>query len=155
MELNEANLPETSLGPLTALNMTGIYYGFARVHPSNSTPLPSAYPSRVGSPSPNATSSNKFHPHAPKGLHALSPEEIEQMPARTAPYPPDSEEGKEQAEGKRLSEADGKVWPMVMSVGWNPYFKNEKITAVSTFCLPSDNVGGTHHAPFRARFLRT
>jgi riboflavin kinase len=24
-----------------------------------------------------------------------------------------------------------KVWPMVMSVGWNPYFKNEKKTAVS------------------------
>jgi hypothetical protein len=33
--------------------------------------------------------------------------------------------------GKGLSEEDGKVWPMVMSVGWNPYFKNEKITAVS------------------------
>jgi len=31
--------------------------------------------------------------------------------------------------GKVLSEEDGKVWPMVMSVGWNPYFKNEKITA--------------------------
>jgi hypothetical protein len=35
---------------------------------------------------------------------------------------------------KTLSEEDGKVWPMVMSVGWNPYFKNEKITAVSYGC---------------------
>jgi riboflavin kinase len=32
---------------------------------------------------------------------------------------------------KGLSVEDGKVWPMVMSVGWNPYFRNEKITAVS------------------------
>lgn len=25
---------------------------------------------------------------------------------------------------------DLKVWPMVMSLGWNPYYKNEKLTAV-------------------------
>ncbi|EIW72827.1 hypothetical protein TREMEDRAFT_24798 [Tremella mesenterica DSM 1558] len=30
---------------------------------------------------------------------------------------------------KRLIEDDTKVWPMVMSIGWNPYFKNEKVTA--------------------------
>jgi riboflavin kinase len=28
-------------------------------------------------------------------------------------------------------ESDKKVWPMVMSMGWNPYYKNEKLTAVS------------------------
>lgn len=28
-------------------------------------------------------------------------------------------------------EEDRKVWPMVMSMGWNPYYKNEKLTAVS------------------------
>nr|XP_019007683.1 riboflavin kinase [Kwoniella pini CBS 10737]OCF46464.1 riboflavin kinase [Kwoniella pini CBS 10737] len=68
-----ANLPDTSLDELNELNMTGIYYGFARIHPSNSTPLPSTYPTPIHS--------------------------------------------------------DEKIWPMVMSVGWNPYFKNEKITA--------------------------
>ncbi|KDN37788.1 hypothetical protein RSAG8_09943, partial [Rhizoctonia solani AG-8 WAC10335] len=26
-------------------------------------------------------------------------------------------------------ESDKKVWPMVMSMGWNPYYKNEKLTA--------------------------
>lgn len=31
---------------------------------------------------------------------------------------------------------DGKVWPMVMSVGYNPYFKNEKVTAVSPYPYP-------------------
>ena len=25
---------------------------------------------------------------------------------------------------------DLKVWPMVMSLGWNPYYRNEKLTAV-------------------------
>lgn len=29
-----------------------------------------------------------------------------------------------------LEEEDTKVWPMVMSVGWNPYYKNERLTAV-------------------------
>lgn len=35
-------------------------------------------------------------------------------------------------EKRRLMAEDGKVWPMVMSVGYNPYFKNEKVTAVSS-----------------------
>lgn len=26
---------------------------------------------------------------------------------------------------------DFRVWPMVMSLGWNPFYKNEKLTAVS------------------------
>lgn len=29
-----------------------------------------------------------------------------------------------------LPEDDLKVWPMVMSLGWNPFYKNEKLTAV-------------------------
>lgn len=55
------------------------------------------------------------------------------MPAQTAPYPPESIPAtpSTKEKGRRLAEEDGKVWPMVMSVGWNPYFKNEKITAVS------------------------
>ena len=29
-----------------------------------------------------------------------------------------------------LCEADGKVLPMVMSLGWNPFYKNKKLSAV-------------------------
>ncbi|QRV91263.1 riboflavin kinase [Ceratobasidium sp. AG-Ba] len=33
-------------------------------------------------------------------------------------------------EGKEgVPDADREVWPMVMSMGWNPYYKNEKLTA--------------------------
>ena len=40
----------------------------------------------------------------------------------------------------KLCKNDTQVWPMVMSLGWNPYYKNEKLTAVrvyasDTFCL--------------------
>lgn len=31
----------------------------------------------------------------------------------------------------KLDDADIQVHPMVMSVGWNPYYKNERLTAVS------------------------
>lgn len=79
-------------------------------------------------------SQNHFHPAVPKSVSAspLTAEVISSMPAETAPYPPESvpatPSGKEKV--RRLADEDGKVWPMVMSVGWNPYFKNEKITAV-------------------------
>lgn len=29
-----------------------------------------------------------------------------------------------------LPENDGKVLPMVMSLGWNPFYKNERMSAV-------------------------
>lgn len=29
-----------------------------------------------------------------------------------------------------LSEEEGKVHPMVMSLGWNPFYKNKQLTAV-------------------------
>ncbi|KAG8736118.1 riboflavin kinase [Ceratobasidium sp. 428] len=32
-------------------------------------------------------------------------------------------------EGSDVREEDKLVWPMVMSMGWNPYYKNEKLTA--------------------------
>ncbi|KAG8694476.1 riboflavin kinase [Ceratobasidium sp. 395] len=32
-------------------------------------------------------------------------------------------------EGPGVLEEDKLVWPMVMSMGWNPYYKNEKLTA--------------------------
>ncbi|RXK42525.1 riboflavin kinase [Tremella mesenterica] len=161
-----ANLPDSSLHPLEVLNhKTGIYYGFARIFPSTSTPLPTApttpTTSRLGTPdisSPHPSSNLKptFHDSSPNSkttshdspsntktktnhdlhpnknkkqieVHGLSSEEIQNLPAETAPYPPDSEEAKEGR--KRLIEDDTKVWPMVMSIGWNPYFKNEKVTA--------------------------
>jgi riboflavin kinase len=102
---------------LNELQMTGIYYGFARVHPSTSTPLPTPALSRSTSADPLAAAGK------------LSPEAISSIPSETAPYPPDSVPG-ETSTIKRLKPEDGRVWPMVMSVGWNPYFKNEKITAV-------------------------
>jgi len=104
--------------------MTGIYYGFARVHPSTSTPLPTPNISRTPSSAaltPALGSSSKAD---------LSPEAIAGLPGHTAPYPPDSIAGEEDNKAKRLEPQDARVWPMVMSVGWNPYFKNEKITAV-------------------------
>lgn len=36
-----------------------------------------------------------------------------------------------QGQAAPLPEGDLKVWPMVMSLGWNPFYKNEKLTAVS------------------------
>jgi len=33
-------------------------------------------------------------------------------------------------EGNELSEEDLKVHPMAMSLGWNPFYKNERMTAV-------------------------
>lgn len=121
--------------------MTGIYYGFARVHPTLSTPLPTAAPTPI-SMTPSASSANlaahahahaHHHPPAPKALATspLTPTAIASLPPQTAPYPPDSVPSTPGGTQRlhRLPDDDGKVWPMVMSVGWNPYFKNEKITA--------------------------
>ncbi|WWC60549.1 uncharacterized protein I303_103123 [Kwoniella dejecticola CBS 10117] len=120
-----ANLPDTSLEPLNALSMTGIYYGFARIHPSTSTPLPSAYPTPVhsGPSTPSLASSSAPNPfHKAEHDHELSSKALESLPSITAPYPPEQH-------AQRWNKQDEKIWPMVMSVGWNPYFKNEKITA--------------------------
>ncbi|WWC88141.1 uncharacterized protein L201_003046 [Kwoniella dendrophila CBS 6074] len=107
-----ANLPDTSLDPLNELNMTGIYYGFARIHPSLNTPISSAGPS-----TPNIEPKiNPFH------KKELTKEALESIPTITAPYPPEHHT-------QKWNKQDEKIWPMVMSVGWNPYFKNEKITA--------------------------
>jgi riboflavin kinase len=66
-----ANLPDDALEPMTSTVKTGIYFGFAQVHPE----------------CPNGCASD------------LSSDELQ-------------------------------VWPMVMSIGWNPFYKNEKLTAV-------------------------
>jgi riboflavin kinase len=34
-------------------------------------------------------------------------------------------------EGHALDPDDDGVFPMVMSLGWNPFYKNERMTAVS------------------------
>jgi len=41
-------------------------------------------------------------------------------------------------EGTSIPEQDTRVLPMVMSFGWNPFYKNERMTAVS-FILYSLN----------------
>ncbi len=35
-----------------------------------------------------------------------------------------------------LSEEEGKVLPMVMSLGWNPFYKNERLSAVCLLQSP-------------------
>lgn len=134
-----ANLPDSSLGPLNDLGMTGIYYGFARVHPTCSTPLPTAAPTPALTPSQSSANLllNSSTSSRRVGPTRLTADAIASLPAHTAPYPPDSvpasESGSETPRPpRRIAADDSKVWPMVMSVGWNPYFKNEKITAVSS-----------------------
>ena len=53
-------------------------------------------------------------------------------------------ETEEKREGQGEAKAKGNVWPMVMSIGWNPYYKNTKrsvvcptLTSPYPFCLPS------------------
>jgi hypothetical protein len=58
-----------------------------------------------------------------------------------------------------LSGQEGKVHPMVMSLGWNPFYKNERLTAVCILLLttppssltqtPLTCVGNSHHARFQ------
>ena len=56
---------------------------------------------------------------------------------------------------------DLKVLPMVMSLGWNPFYKNERLTAVSEYCflhgsivITKENcVGDPHYACLPVRFL--
>lgn len=59
-------------------------------------------------------------------------------------------------EGK-APEQDMKVWPMVMSMGWNPYYKNVKFTAVNPIpkvkCNAHEITGGAYHAQVRGGFL--
>jgi riboflavin kinase len=39
-----------------------------------------------------------------------------------------------------LSDHEGKVHPMVMSLGWNPFYKNERLTAVCITVLTNATV---------------
>ena len=80
-----------------------------------------------------------------------------QIPAnRSGGSPPDT-----------LDEGRNKVHPMVMSLGRNPFYKNEKLTAVchsppfhhialiTSLCLVLRNTGNPHHASVQLRLLRT
>lgn len=121
--------------------MTGIYFGFAQLHPTTS------------SSSSSSSSALDATPSAPKGT--LSKEDIENLPDHTAAYPQAQKEAEhidtnsEQAPSSstnstesstgdkrevtepKLQKEDYDVWPMVMSVGYNPYYKNKELTAVS------------------------
>lgn len=72
-----ANLPDDAINPMISTIKTGIYFGYAQVHPE-----------------------------CPKGTAAQLPDE------------------------------DLQVLPMVMSIGWNPFYKNEKLTAVGPSSHP-------------------
>ncbi|CAD6566154.1 MAG: riboflavin kinase [Tremellales sp. Tagirdzhanova-0007] len=125
-----ANLPDSSLAPLNDLHLTGIYYGFARVHSSLPKPLASGSRPSAYLNSPPASGSGTSTPTRDEDplRNPLDSHTISSLPAETAPYPPGSVAG-DNTGPKTLDDEDGRVWPMVMSVGWNPYFKNEKITA--------------------------
>ncbi len=118
---SSANLPDDSISPLTSLSLTGIYYGFARVYPSIKTST-----STLSSTQPQS----------------LSSDNIAELPKRTAPYPDQAQD--HPTKKAHMSEADYDVWPMVMSVGWNPYYNNEKLTAVSGVGYERCRVGRIH-----------
>ena len=62
-----------------------------------------------------------------------------------------------------LSSQDTLVYPMVMSLGWNPFYKNKQLTAVSKprimqstgECADVCHVGDSCYARLPERFLRT
>ena len=70
-----------------------------------------------------------------------------------------------------VSEKTGVVKAMVMSIGWNPYYKNSVRSVVGPDLflvvqffrcdvgreakLANKKAGGSHHAPFQTRFLRS
>ncbi|KAJ9127961.1 hypothetical protein QFC24_000247 [Naganishia onofrii] len=142
-----ANLPDDAIGGLVHLGFTGVYYGFARVYPEITD---------------GATSAEEDYQHTPLDEHTdfshLSSTFLAQLPQHTAAYPPSSTASSAMPsrtsspaptlptiaqasqsllpsrhhKKRRLQKEDYQVWPMVMSVGWNPYYKNEKLTAVST-----------------------
>lgn len=139
-----ANLPDDAIGGLVHLGFTGVYYGFARVYPETTD---------------GATSAEEDHQHTPLDEHTdfshLSSTSLAQLPQHTAAYPPSSTASSAMPsrtsspaptlptiaqasqsllpsrhhKKRRLQKEDYQVWPMVMSVGWNPYYKNEKLTA--------------------------
>lgn len=138
-----ANLPDDAIGGLVNLGWTGVYYGFARVYPDVKE---------------GEASEEDHHEEDDKlGLPQLSSTALAQLPQHTAAYPPSSTVSSampsrtaspaptlpthsEAAESllpsrkhkkRKMQKEDYQVWPMVMSVGWNPYYKNEKLTAVS------------------------
>ena len=135
---------------MNQLGLTGIFFGFARIHPSDDTPNHTAVPTPDGTGSQSTTSTSDARPanlirhlsdiHASKSSPVpgqsksshmkLDADAISALPAHTAPYPSNSVPGMDGDEKRRLGSEDGKIWPMVMSVGYNPYFKNEKVTAV-------------------------
>jgi riboflavin kinase len=95
--------------------LTGIYYGFARVYPKV----------KLLKTGTAASSSSSIH------SQPISRDQIADLPTQTAPYPDQVEAAIVAAKKGQLSGDDYDIWPMVMSVGWNPYYNNEKLTAVS------------------------
>lgn len=97
---------------------TGIYFGFARILPGDRT----------------------AEPRSGQGSIVPSQEDISALPRQTAAYPSGPEQGAhDDVSGQGLND-DAKVWPMVMSVGWNPFYGNKELTAVSGRLTPLTQV---------------
>jgi riboflavin kinase len=156
-----ANLPRSSIAPLEQLSSTGIYFGFARLHPIPSSSSSSSTTNQAPNPDSNSNSTPEAilkNGNSSDGSKGLSVRAIESLPGKTAAYPRSQVEGVEndrpstassdkasastgtenggggrddKGEQPALGEEDYKVWPMVMSVGYNPYYGNKEMTAVS------------------------
>jgi riboflavin kinase len=164
-QTSTANLPRSSIAPLEQLSSTGIYFGFARLHPIPSSSSSSSTINQAPNPDSNSNSTAEAIPkngNSSDGSKGLSVQAIESLPGKTAAYPRSQVEGQEndrpstissdktgasaaaaavngsgngngndEGEQPALGEEDYKVWPMVMSVGYNPYYGNKEMTAVS------------------------
>ncbi|KAJ9104791.1 hypothetical protein QFC19_003932 [Naganishia cerealis] len=137
-----ANLPDDAIGGLVNLGFTGVYYGFARVYPD--TTDGTAFPDENGlhNEMDGHTDFSHLLAQLPQHTAAYPPSSTASsaMPSRTASPAPTLPTQAQASQSllpskhhkkRRLQKEDYQVWPMVMSVGWNPYYKNEKLTAVS------------------------
>ena len=140
-----ANLPRSSIDPLERLGSTGIYFGFAKLHPIPSSSSSSSSNNNSTTTTTTAKPTNESNP----GSEGLSVQTIHSLPGKTAAYPEAQVQGKENdkpqpgqhqardvnvdvdVEAQGLKDEDYNVWPMVMSVGYNPYYGNKEMTAVS------------------------
>ena len=120
-----ANLPRSSIAPLEQLSSTGIYFGFAKLHPTASSSSSTSQPTQ-----PSTSTSSRTQ-------DSLSVDTISHLPGKTASYPQAQVDGVENDKPHQttsdhptsLRDQDYAVWPMVMSVGYNPYYGNKEMTA--------------------------
>lgn len=133
---------------------TGIYFGFARIIPESLTFQTHQYPSEMNNGVSNADRILSSIAPSKEQISAL-PQHTASYPISPSPSPaPSSASSSHSAGGQAVredgqnvstslqtqrtirkkrqwTEDDAKVWPMVMSVGLNPFYGNKELTAVS------------------------